>query len=194
MNMKRPNSNLDNNLTYTDENGVTQTLAKDLDWMATEWELINRNADYYLDDVNASYQTQKLQHKYLDLLNESQGTSLGIQNKITAQMNQQLDYLRNKKNLSEYDIAYAEAQLEILQKQIALEEAQQNKKQMRLRRDSQGNYRYQYVADKSDTGDAEADLAEAQNNAYNLSKEQMKQTQADSLAALQQAKQSIADI
>lgn len=169
-------------------------ITKDLDWMETEWELINRNADYYLDDVNAAYETQKLQNKYLALLEEAQGGSLAIQNKISDQMKQQLEYLREKEKLSEYDIAYATAQLEILQKQIALEEAQQNKNQMRLRRDSQGNYRYQYVANENDTKDAENDLLDAQNNAYNLSKEQMKQTQADSLAALQQAKQAILDV
>ena len=175
-------------------NNAIPGINKDIDWMQTEWELINRNADYYLDDVNAAYETQKLQNKYLDLLEEAQGGSLAIQNKISDQMKQQLEYLREKKNISEYDIAYATAQLEILQKQIALEEAQQAKKQMRLRRDSQGNYRYQYVANDNDTRDAENDLLDAQNNAYNLSKEQMKQTQADSLSALQQAKQAIQDV
>lgn len=109
-------------------------------------------------------------------------------------MRQQLEYLRDKKNLSEYDVAYAEAQLEILQKQIALEEARNNKNEMRLRRDSQGNYRYQYVASEADTKGAENDLLDAQNNAYNLSKEQMKQTQADSLSALQDAKNTIENI
>lgn len=162
--------------------------------MATEWELINRNADYYLDEVNKSYNIQKLQNKYVDLLNQAQGAGLGIQSKISAQMRQQLEYLRDKTNLSSYDVAYAEAQLDILQKQIALEEARNNKNEMRLRRDSQGNYRYQYVANEADTKGAENDLLDAQNNAYNLSKEQMKQTQADSLSALQDAKNTIDNI
>lgn len=183
-------SALDNAL--RDENG--NALLKDIDWMATEWELINRNADYYLDEVNKSYNIQKLQNKYVDLLNQAQGAGLGIQSKISAQMRQQLEYLRDKKNLSEYDVAYAEAQLEILQKQIALEETRNNKNEMRLRRDSQGNYRYQYVANEADTKGAENDLLDAQNNAYNLSKDQMKQTQADSLSALQDAKNTIDNI
>lgn len=183
-------SALDNNL--YDKNG--NAVNKNLDWMATEWELINRNADYYLDDVNAAYETQKLQNKYLDLLDDASESSLGIQNKITEQMKEQLDYLRNKEKLSEYDVAYAQAQLEILQKTIALEEARNAKKQMRLRRDSQGNYRYQYVANEEDTRDAENDLLDAQNNAYNLSKEQMKQTQADALSALQNAQNVINNI
>ena len=164
----------------------------DLDWVAEEWELINRNADYYLDDVNAAYETQKLQGKYLEMLDQTD--DLHIQQMITEQMKQQLGYLRDKEKLSEYDVAYANAQLEILQKRIALEEAQRNKSQMQLRRDSQGNYSYVYTADEGDVAAAEGDLLDAQNNAYNLSKEQMKQTQDDSLSALQDAQQLLSDI
>ena len=164
----------------------------DLDWVAEEWELINRNADYYLDDVNAAYETQKLQGKYLEMLDQTD--DLHIQQMITEQMKQQLDYLQEKDKLSEYDVAYANAQLEILQKRIALEEAQRNKSQMQLRRDSQGNYSYVYTADEGDVSAAEGDLLDAQNNAYNLSKDQMQQTQADSLSALQDAQQLLNDI
>lgn len=183
------------------ERGVSNILYKwigstgmgdDLDWIGEEWELINRNADYYLDDVNAAYEIQKLQGKYLDLLDQS--NDLSIQNQITQQMAQQLEYLREKEKLSEYDVQYANAQLEILQKQIALQEAQRNKSQLQLRRDTQGNYSYVYTADEDDVRGAQSDLLDAQNNAYNLSKDQMKQTQDDSLSALQDARDMLEQI
>lgn len=183
------------------ERGVNNILDKwigstgmgdDLDWIGEEWELINRNADYYLDDVNAAYEIQKLQGKYLDLLDQS--NDLSIQNQITQQMAQQLEYLREKEKLSEYDVQYANAQLEILQKQIALQEAQRNKSQLQLRRDTQGNYSYVYTADEDDIRGAQSDLLDAQNNAYNLSKDQMKQTQDDSLSALQDARDMLEQI
>ena len=167
-------------------------MGDDLDWIAEEWELINRNADYYLDDVNAAYEIQKLQGKYLDLLDDANG--LDVQNQITQQMTQQLAYLREKDKLSEYDVQYANAQLEILQKTIALQEAQRNKSQLQLRRDNQGNYSYVYTADENDTRAAQGDLLDAQNNAYNLSKDQMQQTQADSLSALQDARDTLEQI
>lgn len=167
-------------------------LGSDLDWVSDEWELINRNADYYLDDVNAAYNIQKLQGKYLELLD---GTDdLLIQQQITNQMNQQLQYLREKNNLSQYDVDYANAQLEILQRTIALQEAQRNKSQLQLRRDTQGNYNYVYTANEGDIASAQGDLLDAQNNAYNLSKEQIKQTQDDSLSALQDAKNMLNDL
>lgn len=183
------------------ENGVNKALdawtadsplGSDLDWVSDEWELINRNADYYLDDVNAAYNIQKLQGKYLELLD---GTDdLFIQQQITNQMNQQLQYLREKNNLSQYDVDYANAQLEILQRTIALQEAQRNKSQLQLRRDTQGNYNYVYTANEGDIASAQGDLLDAQNNAYNLSKDQIKQTQDDSLSALQDAKNMLSDL
>ena len=182
----------DNTVNSITDSWVENAVGTDLDWMSEQWELINRNADYYLDDVNAAYETQKLQGKYLELLDQS--NDLHVQQMITEQMKQQLGYLRDKEKLSEYDVAYANAQLEILQKRIALEEAQRNKSQMKLRRDSQGNYSYVYTADEGDVAAAEGDLLDAENNAYNLSKEQMKQTQDDSLSALTDAQQLINDI
>jgi hypothetical protein len=46
---------------------------------------------------------------------------------------------------------------------------------MRLRRDSQGNYSYQYVSDADAIAQAQEELAEAQNSLYNLDKDQYKQ-------------------
>lgn len=164
----------------------------DLDWIETEWELIERNSEQYLDNVNAAYETQKLQAKYIELLDGE--TNLHNQQLITAQMNQQLDYLREKDKLSEYDVAYANAQLEILQKRIALEDARNNKSQMKLKRDSQGNYGYVYTADEGDIASAESDLLDAENEAYNLSKDNMIEMQNNSMSALKDAYSTIQDI
>lgn len=182
----------ENTVNKTLDAWTNKVLGGDIDWLADQWELINRNADYYLDKTNKAYNIQKLQSKYLDLLDDASG--LDTQHKITEQMNQQLDLLRNKTKLSQYDVEYANAQLEILQKQIALEDAQRNKSQMKLRRDSQGNYSYVYTANEDDVRSAEGDLLDAKNNAYNLSKDNMKQAQDDSLSALQNAKQMLMDI
>jgi len=72
--------------------------------------------------------------------------------------------------LSQYDVDYANAQLEILQKRIALEEAQRNKSQMKLKRDSQGNYSYVYTANQDNVDSAQSDLLDADQNAYELTK------------------------
>ena len=112
-------------------------------------------------------------------------TDPAIQQQITDQMNEQLAYLREKTNLSKYDVDYANAQLEILQKTIALEDARAAKNTMKLRRDSQGNYQYVYAADQNKTGEAENDLLDATMNAYNMSKEQQADVQDNYIKKIQ---------
>lgn len=83
-------------------------------------------------------------------------------------MNEELDALREKDKLTQYDIDRANMKYEIALKQIALEEAQQNKSTMRLRRDSQGNYTYQYVADNDQIGQLQDELTTLKNELYNF--------------------------
>ena len=144
-------------------------LGGDADWMETQWELIKQNSEQYLDNVEEAYEIEKLRSKYNSLANDTM--DLNIRKRINEQMEQELAYLKEKDKLSEYDVNYANAKLEILQKQIALEEAQANKNQMKLRRDSQGNYSYVYSANQDDVTNAQNELMDAEFNAYNMSKE-----------------------
>ena len=161
---------------------IKDALGNDIEWIQEEWELIQRNANQYYDEVEKAYNIRKLQGRYESLLNQS--SQLSIQQQITNQMNQQLDYLNNKNELSKYDIEYANAQLEILQRQIALEEAQYNKNQMRLTRDSQGNYTYTYTSNREDINSANEELLDSLSNAYELSKQTIIDSQSDALSAL----------
>ena len=144
-------------------------LGGDSDWMETQWELIKQNSEQYLDNVEEAYEIEKLRSKYNSLANDTM--DLNIRKRINEQMEQELAYLKEKDKLSEYDVNYANAKLEILQKQIALEEAQANKNQMKLRRDSQGNYSYVYSANQDDVANAQNELMDAEFNAYSMSKE-----------------------
>jgi hypothetical protein len=126
----------------------------------------------YKDDVEKAYEIEKLRNKYLDLLDEAQGSSLQTQNRIRQQMQEQLDLLQNQTTMSEYDVKLANAKLEILQKQMALEDAQRNKNKMQLRRDTQGNYRYVYTADQGDVRQAQQDLEDSEYDAYEMTKEE----------------------
>ena len=126
----------------------------------------------YKDEVEKAYEIDKLRSKYIDLLNDAQGASLGTQNKIRQQMQEQLTLLAKQGSMSEYDVKLANAKLEVLQKQIALEDAQRNKNKMQLRRDTQGNYRYVYRADEGDVKQAQDELLDSSFDAYELTKNQ----------------------
>jgi len=49
--------------------------------------------------------------------------------------------------LSKYDLEILEAKYQVMQAQIALEDAQNAKNNLQLVRDRQGNWNYQYTAD-----------------------------------------------
>ena len=155
---------------------------KDATLFEKEWEMANDQAEQYLDTVERSMELEKLRNKYQKMLNNT--NDLTTQNKIKAAMDDQLKALENQKKaiinnegeleyvnaLSQFDVDLANAKIEALQKQIALEEAQRNKNQMQLRRDTQGNYRYVYRADEEDLASAQEDLADADYEIYEMSK------------------------
>jgi len=90
--------------------------------------------------------------------------------RINDLLAEQMDILENKNSLTQYDLDRAKARLEVEKAQMALEEARNNKTKMRLRRDSQGNYTYQYVADENNINNLQQQLADAQANLYNMDK------------------------
>ena len=149
-----------------DELNNKVTSGAGLDHVSEEWELINKNADQYLDTINSLYGIQSLENKYLDAIDRTD--NLSAQRKLNDLMNEELDALREKDKLTQYDIDRANMKYEIALKQIALEEAQQNKSTMRLRRDSQGNYTYQYVADNDQIGQLQDELTTLKNELYNF--------------------------
>lgn len=188
---------------------------QDLEWLSQEWEMRTRNDEQYLDDYNRAAELEKLQLKYQNLLNNSQNASSAIQKKISDQMKQQLTYLQNKKKyvldivgaeketqsvlkevnaITKYDVEYAERQLDILQKQIALEEAKNNKNQMRLQRNAAGNYDFVYGADENQVIQATQELINAQQEAYNLAKNAMLQTYEMAMETALKTKETLVEI
>jgi hypothetical protein len=140
-----------------------------LDYVNDEWDLINKNADEYLDQINAAYSLEQLRAKFQEALNDNDG--LAAQKQLNALMQEQLGDLETREKLTEYDVERAEKLLDIELKKIALQDAQQNKSKMRLKRDSQGNYSYQFVSDEDKVLEAQKELAEAQNSLYNFDKD-----------------------
>lgn len=141
-----------------------------LDYINTQWELINKNTEQYLDNINAATGAQALQKKYTDALNKA--TRVQDQRRIAALMEEELENLKQRDRLTQYDLDRAEKKYNLMLAQIALEDAQQNKNKMRLRRDTQGNYRYEYVSDASEVDNAENALNNAYTDLYNFDKSQ----------------------
>ena len=137
------------------------------------WDLEKENAQEYIDYTNSLYETSKLNRKFNDAIDNAD--TKHAQETLKKVQQEQMSYLDSQiaknKQLTKYEVDRANAVYELTLRQIALEEAQNNKSTMRLRRDSQGNYRYEYVADQDKINDAMQKLEDAQNKLYNLDKE-----------------------
>ena len=163
-----------------------------MDSLQEEWELINTNADRYLDTINSTYEVQKLQNKYKTSINAAESTK--VQQKLNALMEEEIGMLEKKDKLSQYDIDRANMKYDIALKQIALEEAQQNKSSMRMKRDAQGNYSYVYAGDEDDISSKTQELADAQNQLYNLDKDQYRQNMDDIVSYTAEMQEKIKEL
>ena len=145
-----------------------------LDLLEEEWKLIDDYSSKYYDNVERYLNMEE----YTNELNEAAnaiGLSAENQQKLNAFRDKELKQLKEKEKLTEYDIAESRARLEIMKAQMALEDAQRNKSNMRLRRDSQGNYTYQYTADEGAIEDAERGVLTAKKEWYALVKKQYRE-------------------
>ena len=141
-------------------------------YIEQEWDLANKYAEKYFDTINRGYESQKIEDEFQDLLDKYQDSAT-IQSRIKKIMDEQMKILQEQDKLSQYDIDRARLKIQLLEQEIALEEARDNKNKMRLRRDSQGNYSYQYVADEDAVKEAEAARRDKANELYNFDKENL---------------------
>lgn len=155
-------------------NEVIDTMDKNiwdmsLDDLKDNWDHIQKIADEYLDDIEGAYKIQALANKIDQSIANT--SSLQSQQKLQKLREEEIAMLREKENLTQDDIDLAEARYQIALKEIALEEAQQNKTSMKLTRDTSGNWTYQYVADEEDIMTKQQELLDAYNNLYQTADE-----------------------
>lgn len=151
------------------------------DILQDELNSIFANDEVFLDAVNRGYAIQDLASKWQSAIDGS--SNVEVQERLNQLMQDQLGYLEEKGELTQYDIDRAEKEYEIALKQIALQEAQQNKSKMRLVRDANGNYTYKYTSDEDQIKKAQDELNKLQNELYNMDKEKIRTNLGDILGA-----------
>ena len=166
-----------------------------LEGISEEWSLATKMDDRYLDDVNSAYAESKLTKGFQKSIDEID--SISAKNKLLqkqAAIEESLAKIKEKQGkLTQADLDRANAEYELTLKQIALEEAQQNKTQMKLTRDASGNYSYQYVADQDEIAKAEEELAEAENKLYNMEKDRTKKLVEEYYSTMSEANTAISE-
>lgn len=174
---------------YEFEQALTDN--KGLELLQQQYDNFIDTEERYLDEVNELYEITKYQDKLQKDIDET--TNKAYRAKLEA-LQQEINARAENNTLSEYDLKIMEAKYNALQKQIALEEAQNNKSEVRLRRDAQGNWSYQFTNDDSAIAQAEQELADSQNEYYNIAKQEVKDVTGEIIATWQEMNDKLKEI
>lgn len=138
-------------------------------------------SDRYVEDYEKIYELSKLNR---DITNSLDATD-SIKGKQTLKDLQQdiNDLQQSDTEMSKHDLQYLRKKYELKLAEIALEEAQNAKSQVRMRRDSEGNWSYVYAADQSQVSDAQQNYEDKLYEVQALEQEYIKEMQDAALQA-----------
>lgn len=164
----------------------------DLEMAKNYYEEYQDLSEEYLDNTEKTYELGKLMRQI--------NNSIADKNNITGakELAELADEVTKKQEkgvkLSQYDVDLLNAKYQLTLAQIALEEAQNNKTTMRLRRDASGNYSYVYTADADAISNAEQTVEDKQKNLYDISKDYEEKIAASWFDVLQQYEERVQEL
>lgn len=128
-----------------------------------------------LDTTTKNYELSKLTNDIEKSINDSNN----IKNKqALAQVLDKVNRVRESGvQLSEYEANALRKEYEIELARLKLEEAREAKSEVRMTRDSEGNFSYVYTADQSAVEEAESEYKDKLQEAYELNRDYIDQTQ-----------------
>ena len=165
-------------------------LSANLADLQTRFDQSNTLKDQTLADYERLYQLNKLNKK----INDSIDDSTTIKSKqLLASLQDEI----NKKEaqgveLSEYDLEVYQRRYELYLAQIALEEAQNAKSQVRMTKDSNGNWSYTYVADDDKMQKAQEEYENKLYEYAKLNEDYVKETESTILSLEAEFKDALA--
>lgn len=107
----------------------------------------------YIDDYQKIYELSKLTRQVNTSIDETDNVKA---KKALMEYQQKInEYQADGVQMSEYELEYLQKQYDLELAKIALDEAKDAKSQVRMARDSEGNYGYVYTADESAVAEAE---------------------------------------
>lgn len=143
-----------------------------LDLLQDKYDHYIETEGQYFDKVNEAYQVSAWYNKLQKDIDDTANTA--YKERLKA-LQEEINSRKEGNKLSQYDLDILNAKYQVLQAQMALEDAQNTKNKIQLVRDSQGNWNYQYTADQDQIADAQQNLLNAQNEWYNVAKDRTKE-------------------
>lgn len=162
-----------------------------LDLLQDKYDHYIEQNERYFDKVNEAYQVSAWYNK---LQQDIDNTTNSAHKERLKALQEEINQRREGNKLSQYDLDILNAKYQILQAQMALEDAQNAKNQIQLVRDSQGNWNYQYTANQDDIANAQQNLLDAENDWYNIAKQQVTDVTGEIVSTWKECQDKIKDI
>ena len=162
-----------------------------LDLLQDKYDHYIEQNERYFDKVNEAYQVSAWYNK---LQQDIDNTTNSAHKERLKALQEEINQRREGNKLSQYDLDILNAKYQVLQAQMALEDAQNAKNQIQLVRDSQGNWNYQYTANQDDITNAQQNLLDAENDWYNIAKQQVTGVTGEIVSTWQECQDKIKDI
>ena len=119
---------------------------------------MNEQDQNYVDDYEKIYQLTKMTRDLNDKIDNT--SNVRAQKELLKYQKELNGLLESDQKMSSYDLDYLQKKLDLKLAEIALDEAQNAKSQVTMRRDSEGNYNYVYTADENAVEKAESEYAD----------------------------------
>ena len=129
----------------------------------------------YLDGEEKLLAVSKLQQKVQKEIDET--TDPAKKKQLQKFMDSELKNLKEKDKLTKYDVDRANQVYDLTLKQMALEDQRATKNIMRLVRDSQGNWVYEFTEDANAIAKAQEEVSSSMEKLMELDKKKLEETQ-----------------
>lgn len=132
--------------------------------LSAQWENYKAEETRYLDPLSRTYQVGNFADNVKKEIDKTD--NVRFQQELNNLLNEEIARMEKIDKLSQNEVDYANLRLQLKLKELALEEAKENKTKMRLKRDSQGNYSYVYTADEDNIAKAQEEYKKAAKDLY----------------------------
>ena len=132
-------------------------------------------SDRYVADYKEIYELSKLNR---DIAKSMDDTDNIKGKKALKELQKEINDLQNSNvKMSQYDLDHLRKKYDLRMAEIALEEAQDAKSQVRMRRDAEGNYSYVFTADQSKIDEAQQNYEDKLYEMQELNSQYIKEMQ-----------------
>lgn len=167
-------------------------LLNDIDYAVDRYGDLADLNDLYLSNSKKIYELNKLNRTILQDISKTDNVAAKSKLKDVLE---EVNALQNSNaQMSEYELKTLQAKYDLRLAEIALEEAQEAKSQVRLVRDNEGNWGYMYTADAEEVSKAEQDVEDKMQALQDIQEETMRDTGEKILSIQQEYYDALSDI